>query len=476
MKRFLTTIIAISAFVSIAEAETVKGVTVESYTMERNGDYIVVDMELDISSLKLKSSQAVTLTPCIVRDTISRELRTLGIYGRNRHYYFERNEKAKPTSDKDIEYRKSKAPDKVTYHEILPFESWMDGCKLVFERVDYGCVGEAYNQQANIIVEQFPVKPYRPRLIYVRPETLGEKLYTIHGSAFVDFPVSKMDIRTDYRNNREEIAKITSSIDQVREDKDATIKSISIKGFASPESPYSNNERLAKGRTEALRKYVESLYKFEDGFITTSYEAEDWAGLEQFVINSNLKHKEEILAAIHSERDPDSKELWIKRNWIADYNYLFVHCYPALRHSDYTIEYTVRKYTSPKEIETIMNTAPQKLSLEEFYLLAQTYEEGSAQLHELYEIAVRMYPNDEIANLNAANSAISSGNYDRAARYLDKAGNRAEVVYARGVIEVYKENYKAAVPYFEEASKLGIAEAAPAIEAIKNHWRVSSKK
>lgn len=63
-----------------------------------------------------------------------------------------------------------------------------------------------------------------------------------------------------------------------------------------------------------------------------------------------------------------------------------------------------------------------------------------------------------------------------AARYLDKAGNRAEVVYARGVIEVYKENYKAAVPYFEEASKLGIAEAAPAIEAIKNHWRVSSKK
>ena len=51
MKRFLTTIIAISAFVSIADAETVKGVTVESYTMERNGNYIVVDLELDITDL-----------------------------------------------------------------------------------------------------------------------------------------------------------------------------------------------------------------------------------------------------------------------------------------------------------------------------------------------------------------------------------------------------------------------------------------
>ena len=476
MKRLLTTIIAISAFVTFAEAQTVKGVAVESYTMERNGNYIVVDLELDITDLNVKSSQAVALTPYIVRDTISRELRSVGIYGRNRHFYFERNEEGKPTSDNDLSFRKNKAPNKVAYHDVIPFEAWMDGCQLVFERVDYGCVGAAYNQQANVLVEQFPMKPYIPQLIYVRPQASGDKVYTISGSAFVDFPVNKMDIRTDYRNNREEIAKITSSIDQVRNDKDATINAISIKGFASPESPYLNNERLAKGRTEALRRYVESLYKFEEGFIATSYEAEDWAGLEAFVANSALKHKEEILATIHSEREPDNKEWWIKRNWSADYNYLFTHCYPALRHSDYTIEYTVRKYTSPKEIEAIMNTAPQKLSLEEFYILAQTYEEGSAQLHELFEIAVRMFPNDEIANLNAANSAISSGNYDRAARYLDKAGNRPEVVYARGVIEVHKANYKAAMPLLEEAKRLGVAEAAPTIEAISNHWKVSSKR
>ena len=55
-----------------------------------------------------------------------------------------------------------------------------------------------------------------------------------------------------------------------------TITSLSIKGYASPEGPYANNERLAKGRTEALVDYVRNLYSFPAGLATTSWEAEDW--------------------------------------------------------------------------------------------------------------------------------------------------------------------------------------------------------
>jgi tetratricopeptide (TPR) repeat protein len=284
-----------------------------------------------------------------------------------------------------------------------------------------------------------------------------------------------MDINPEYRNNSRELAKITGTIDSVRGDKDVTIQSIFIKGYASPESPYANNERLAKGRTAALKEYVENLYHFDDGLITTDYEPEDWAGLERYVAASNLKHKEEILATIHSEREPDNKEWWIHNNWTDDYNFLLKNCYPALRHSDYTIEYTIRHYTSPREIEEIMNTAPQKLSLDEFYLLAQTYDEGSEELDELFEIAVRMYPNDEVANLNAANSAMSKGDYERALRYLERAGDGAEVQYARGALEVLREDYQAAMPYLEEAKRMGIAEAETTINAIQDYWKVSKR-
>ena len=255
-----------------------------------------------------------------------------------------------------------------------------------------------------------------------------------------------------------------------------TITAISIKGFASPESPYNHNARLAEGRTEALKAYVEGLYNFDSGLITTAFEPEDWAGLESYVAASEIENKDAILEIISNNETPDRKEWIIKSNYPNEYRYLLDNCYPALRRSDYTVYYTVRKYSDPAEIESIMATAPQKLSLEEFYILAQTYEPGSAELDELWEVAVRMYPNDEIANFNAANSAMNKGDYERAARYLSKAGNRPEVDYSLGCIEVLKEQYEASLDYLYKAKEAGIEEATPVIDAAENHWKVTRNR
>lgn len=473
MKRFIVIMTALLAGVSAADAQTVNGVTVESYTMERSGDYVIVDLDIDLSDLKVKGSQVAVLTPHIVRDTMSVALKSVGVYGRNRHFYYERNEELAPTSGDDLTYRNRKTPDMVSYHAVIPFESWMDGCQLVFEREDCGCNNSTLAKQGNVLIERFPLEPYVPTLLYIRPQAEPTKTREVSGSAFVDFPVNKTDIRPSYRNNVAELAKITGSIDEVKADEDVTITSIAIKGYASPESPYQNNERLAKGRTEALKEYVENLYNFDEGFIVTSYEPEDWAGLERYVEASNLKHKEAILNLIRSDEEPDRKEWLIKSAYKEDYRFLLDNCYPALRHSDYVIQYEVRHYVEPKEIEEVMNTAPQKLSLDEFYRLAETYESGSEELNELWEIAVRMFPADEIANYNAANSAIAKGDFERALRYLAKAGDRPEVLYSRGCIEVLKENYEAALPYLKVAQEQGVAEAKPVVEAVSNHWKVT---
>lgn len=472
MKRYFIILAALLAGVSTVEAQS-EGVTVEGYTMERSGKYVVVDMEVNVSELDVKSKQAVVLTPYIVRDTLSVPMRSIAIYGRNRYYYYQRNEDMAPATMEDITYRSNERPEVVSYHAVVPFEEWMDGCQLLFAREDCGCAGSTTGKAADVLIDRFPLEPYRPHLIYVCPEMQSEKVFAISGSAFIDFPVSNMEINPNYRQNAQELDKIISSINHVKGDSDATIQSVFIKGFASPESPYANNERLAKGRTKALKEYVENLFHFEKDFIQTAYEPEDWAGLEAFVASSNLKHKEEILATIHSEREPDNKEWWIMHNWSDDYKFMLKNYYPALRHSDYTIEYTVRKYSDPVEIERIMNSEPQKLSLDEFYTLAQTYEQGSDELNELWEIAVRMFPQDEIANLNAANAAMAKGDFERALRYLGKAGERPEAIYARGALEVLREDYVAAMPYLEQAKELGIAEAEPTIKGIADHWKVS---
>ena len=475
-KRIFLTVIALLSL-AVASAQAVKEVEIQELTLELKDDgYMSVDIDIDLAQLKIKTTQVVLLTPYIVKGDQSLKLKSIGIYGRNRRIFYQRNEEQKPTGVKDISLKRSEARDVISYNTSVAFMEWMDGCSLKLMRTDYGCCGQSSVVDEAKLVERFPLEKYYPELIYLRPTREAVKTRQISGSAFIDFPVSQIVIYPTYRNNVAELAKIIGTIDSVKNDKDITIKSIFIKGYASPESPYSNNAYLAKGRTEALKQYVERQYHFGADFIKTDYEPEDWAGLERYVAASSLPHKAEILDAIRSKREPDNKEWFIKSNWKEDYRYLLKHCYPALRHSDYTIEYEVRSYSKPEEIEAVLHTAPQNLSLDEFYILAQSYEPGSDKLNELFETAVRMYPNDPVANLNAANSAILKKDYKGALRFLEKAGDMPEAVYARGALEVYMEDYNAAKPYLKQAHKLGILQADSVAEEISKNRNIYKLK
>jgi tetratricopeptide (TPR) repeat protein len=315
-------------------------------------------------------------------------------------------------------------------------------------------------------VGSYHVEPFKPVYRYVRPEAEVVKTRSLSGSAFIDFPVSDTKIHPDYRNNSVELTKIFASIDSVKNDKDNTITELSIKGYASPESPYSNNMRLAMGRTQSLKEYVQKLYHFGSTFINTSYEPEDWEGLREYVESSNLPNRAAILALIDSGREPDNKEWKLKSTYPADYQHLLKNIYPALRHSDYVVEYTVRSYTDIEEIKRVLATAPQNLSLEELYLVANSYESGSDEHHEVFEVAVRMFPEDEIANLNAANSAMQKRDLTAAARYLKRAGNSAEAIYARGAYAALEEDYDTARYLFRQSVKAGLAQGQIAIDEI----------
>lgn len=468
-------IISLIALLAVmaGHAQNIQEVTIKDFTLELKDDgNLSVDIDFDLSQLDIHPTQVVVLTPSIIKDNDTLALQSIGVYGRNRRIFYQRNAQMKPTGDGDIDLTPSKARGIIDYTATTRFMEWMDGCQVELTRTDYRCCGQSALVNRTGLVDRFPLEPYYPELLYLRPQHEVVKSREIKGSAYIDFPVSKTAINPTYRNNTAELAKITGTIDSVKNDHDITIKSIAIKGFASPESPYSNNTLLAKGRTEALKQYVENLYHFGEGFIKTDFEPEDWAGLERFVMASSLPHKEEILAIIRSDREPDNKEWYIKSRWQDDYSYLLEICYPALRHSDYVIEYEVRSYSTPAEIEKILHTAPQNLSLEEFYILAQTYEVGSDAFNDLFETAVRMYPTDPVANLNAANSAILRKDYRRALRFLDKAGDLPQAAYARGALEVYMDNYEAARPHFEKANILGIPQAEEALEEIAKNRNI----
>lgn len=273
------------------------------------------------------------------------------------------------------------------------------------------------------------------------PQASGVKNREIKGSAYIDFPVNRTELYTDYRRNPEELARIRASIDVVRNDPDAKITSITIKGYASPEGSYSNNVRLAKGRTQTLRDYVQGLYAFDPSIMHSDWEAEDWAGLRRYVEKSDLEWREPILRLIDSDMEPDAKDRKLRLDYPKDYAFLLANVYPGLRHSDYAVEYVIRTYTDINEIAAVMKSNPSKLSLNELFLLGQSLDPESQDYADVFELAVRMFPNDSVANLNAAVINMRRADYPAAQRYLERAGDSTQAIYARGILQAFLEQY-----------------------------------
>lgn len=463
MKRILSILITLLIVISGASAQSIDGVKVENLQMKRQGEYMAVRMNMDFTTLDMPSNRAVLFTPVIVNGKDSLELSSVGIYGRRRYYYYVRNDKS-IISESGKNYRASERPENMEYNVMVPYSKWMDGSYLLLHRCDYGCCNKVVDEQFSQMTS-FKEKVFSPQFVYVRPATEMVKTRSLSGSAYIDFIVNRTNINPNYRNNKVEIAKIQATIDSVKADADITLTSVSIKGFASPEGNYANNERLAKGRTESLKKHVQNLYDFAPDFIKTSYEPEDWAGLKNYVIASDLENKDEIIKIINSDLEPDKKELAI-RTYGNDYLHLLTNCYPALRHSDYKVEYTIRNYKDVEEIKKVFAESPQKLSLEEFYILANEYGNGARELNDIFETAVRMYPNDPVANLNAAISEMQNKDFASAEPHLRKAGNSPEATYARGLYAAFYKDYDKALKLLTSANKQGVVEAQDAINQI----------
>ena len=281
---------------------------------------------------------------------------------------------------------------------------------------------------------------YQPhyQLAYVTPQAEQEKTRQLSGRAFLDFVVNKTDIRPTYRGNAAELAKVLQTIDVVRRDTFTTITHISIHGYASPESPYQHNAYLAQARAEAFAAYVQGLISLPKNLFTIQSTPEDWEGLSAALMDNGKWITDDVRAIVASDDDPDAKERQLKKMYPREWRWMLDSIFPALRHSDYEVTYTIRPFTV-EEATRVIREKPQHLSLNEMFLVANTYEPGSQDYNDVFETAVRMYPDDMTANLNAAVIALEKNDLAAAKRYLEKAGDSPEAQNARAVIAI-REN------------------------------------
>ena len=434
--------------------------------LRRADGNIDLKMNFDFSDLRLGSDREIALIPVIHDDKgNTATMPRVVVAGHNRYIRDLRADNIAPGETL------TKPGKTVAYSVSVPFQPWMENATVSVAEDLCGCgLDLISSSRRDIALLDFTPRTFTPSFLYMRPTAEVVKTRNIKGSAYIDFRVNRTDINPDYRRNPEELKKITASIDSIKGDSDITIKTLTIRGFASPEGSLANNERLAKGRTEALASYVNNLYHFPAGVMKTSWVAEDWDGLEAWVKNNEIENRDEILAIIaDTSLDPDKREWRLKSRFPQQYRYLLENVYPGLRHSDYAVDYTIRTFTDPAQIREIAFTAPQKLSLEEFYVAGEKMTPGTPEFNRLWDAALSVYPSSEVANLNAANAAMASGNLDRAAALLAKAGDTPEAIYARGNLAAMRGDYTAARQLLVKAQQQGLTQASDAITQLDEY-------
>lgn len=436
MKR-LALLLLLAAGATGSRAMDVPSLGIGNLTIDADTSAIVLRMDVNPGHLRPGSDAELIVTPVLssADGAAAYSMPPVVIAGRTRYIRNLRNPSALPAGAEQLRAGDSRT---TAYTARLPYSPDMVRSRVSLDVRRSGCCGKSDSASTRPVAEiDLAEKPFEaPEFVADVPVVADGKTVELHGSALVSFRVNRTEIDPLYMNNPAELHKITGTIEQAFAVPDATITGITIHGFASPEGRYSNNERLAAGRTLALKEYVQQRYALADSIFTTSSTPEDWAGLRDTVAVLALPDKAALLEVIDSDMEPDARDAELRRRFPDTYAYLLRAIYPSLRHSDYTVRYAIRQYTDLNEIRRVMMERPGHLSLHEFYLLVASCPAGSEERIDVLERASRVYP------------------------------DAPESVYLRGMAAARRADYDEARRLFGRARDAGIAEANRALDAL----------
>ena len=353
MKRIIS--IAVTLFAMVCAADAQDTLAIDHAKLIRVGDSVQLTMRIDLRDSKVGKHEIVLIEPIVEAPDEAVILPSVGIYGQMPYYYYIRSGNNWLQQPGDMMYRAKKIKEPIQYAITMPYEAWMDTAKVNIT------VSSNQYCEGTTTLSGFTVYSAEPK-IHSTPPVMESVKMSKSGRAHIDYVVNITEINPTYHDNAKELRKIGATIDSVRNDTANTISDITIKGYASPEGPYDNNVRLAKGRSQSLTSHIADTYKIPRELMRTDYQPEDWEGLRRDVEASHLPHKVEILAIIDDtslNHDLDAKLQLIKVRYPKDYSYILKNIMPYLRHSDYTINYNRRIVHRKEGVTDTLWTLPQ---------------------------------------------------------------------------------------------------------------------
>ena len=453
-------------------------INITNASLWQQGESLYINMQMDMRNLKVSNDRTLTLTPVLTGTDNNVVLPEIVINGRRRQKSYLRAMALDKATNMEIPYNTQEV---LNYTQVIPYEPWMENAYLNLEENLCGCGGhqEVLTQEMimnGVSTETKRLAALQPVPSYIQPKAEVVKARSEQYEAHLDFPVNKSVILTDFMNNHAELVNIHAMFDKIQNDRNLTVKGISIKGFASPEGPLTFNEQLSKKRAEALKDYLVKNEKVSSKLYKVTFGGENWDGLVKALQSSSMKEKETFLNIIKNTTDDAKRKQEIMRvGGGAPYRSMLKEIYPGLRKVNCKIDYTVVNF-DVEQGRIIIRENPKYLSLNEMYQVANSYPKGSKDFVNVFDIAVRMYPTDAVANLNAGAVALSQKDLDAAVKFMEKADhNTAEFINNTGVYNFLNGDINRAMAAFEQAAKLGNEAALANLKQLQQILSVKMK-
>ncbi|MCD7930237.1 MAG: DUF3868 domain-containing protein [Tannerellaceae bacterium] len=447
----------------------------------QQNDSMYLTMTVNVNNMTLGRNQSLSFTPVLVGEGRQAEYPSLMINGRVRQKALRRAEALDEDTRSYLQkyYVITEAGNSysrtMTYRAAVPYEDWMRGARVDLIQDMSGCGKSSELVLENIIGFSPLVYDWDAIPAYIKPQAEAIKVRDDRFEVYLEFVVAKTDILPDFRNNRAELNTLEAGLNTIQNDANLQVTRLAITGYASPEGSVDLNNRLSEGRANAMSDYLAGRYRFPRNVYQVEKGGEDWAKLEQLVAESSgLSAKDEILNIIRTTPDVTERQARLTRlQGGAPYRQLLNEYYPQLRRVLCVVNYTVKDF-SVEEAKAIIKTNPRQLSLDEMYRVAQTYPQGSDEYKEVFDIAVRTFPSDPVANMNVAAVALSRGDLETAKRYMDRSDkNSAEYYNNQGILYLNDEDFDKAEDSFRRAAQMGSDTGRRNLELLQNRASTS---
>lgn len=439
-------------------------------------DSIMIDMSIRIQGISVEEKRQLVLTPVLSTGNYNKSLPAVVINGKKRHKLYKRTLKLNKKNIKFQPYKVFEAKgdevaETVHYRVGVPIEPWMKTASLVLEQDLCGCANETQRIAVDMIEQQImvinePVLNFdfsNTVVSFIEPPRQQIKNLAESDQAYIVFNAGKSNILPNLANNTEELGKIANSFDFIVEEPTARINNIVITAYASPEGSQLTNKGLSERRAASLLNWIRSTKNLHGiPKVASVGKGEDWETLTKLIKEEQsltTVERNTVLDIIATTSNLDEREAKIRAYKGGEpYRFIFDNIYPELRRSDYLIEFTVPEFSLEKSLE-ILKTKPGMLSQAEFYAIANTYQKGSKEFNQVFDIAVRLFPDDQIAILNAAAAELEADELNRASQRLKASENDSRAWNNIGVLLMKQQKVDEAEIYLRRAAESGSRDA-----------------